>query len=426
MEVYMKRGIDYIGVSVGAFILNDKGEVLLCKRSQNAGNERGCWEAPGGAVEFGEKRQDAIIREIKEELGIDIEIIEPLVTADHIIPADKQHWVPTTYVCRIKEGYRLDRLPKPLSIITSLDVAAYKKRTYATATVELSEIVTDDGYIHQGMYAAPQRIGKTAILWIHGLSSTFYSNVPLQDALIHACAALGIGYASFNTRGNNVVTGVKIADNTSMRGYRYGNGGAAYEKFEDCVHDISAGLEFLRSKGYSKIIIAGHSTGANKASYFGSTAPFSSLVKGIALLSPISDRLSIKASFWVLPTMRFLSSIGFGNILMSGVSFLMMTPNRILSLISAGSAEDQFTYGGPEPILEGYSNIRYPVCVVFGQRDEHADRPITDICSTFNAHSPHTKNCKSIMITGADHAFTSHEEELASHLVSWAVSVANL
>ncbi|MBI2029344.1 NUDIX hydrolase [Candidatus Gottesmanbacteria bacterium] len=46
----MKQGIDYIGISVGALIFNEKGEVFLSKRSQNAKNEKGCWEAPGGAV----------------------------------------------------------------------------------------------------------------------------------------------------------------------------------------------------------------------------------------------------------------------------------------------------------------------------------------------------------------------------------------
>jgi len=64
----MKAGIDYIGVSVGALLINDNGEILLQKRSQHVKNEKGKWEAPGGAVEFNERREDAIRREIKEEL----------------------------------------------------------------------------------------------------------------------------------------------------------------------------------------------------------------------------------------------------------------------------------------------------------------------------------------------------------------------
>lgn len=48
----MKAGVDYIGVSVGALIINEKGEVFLSKRSLQARNERGKWEAPGGADSF--------------------------------------------------------------------------------------------------------------------------------------------------------------------------------------------------------------------------------------------------------------------------------------------------------------------------------------------------------------------------------------
>lgn len=139
----MKRGIDYIGVSAGAMILNEKGEILLCKRSMHAKNERGCWENPGGAVEFGEKLEDAVKREIKEELNIDLELLEQFPAGDHIIPGDRQHWVATTFLAKIKSGkpkimepekcdeikwFSLKDLPSPLSIITQMDVSHYKAK----------------------------------------------------------------------------------------------------------------------------------------------------------------------------------------------------------------------------------------------------------------------------------------------------------
>lgn len=138
----MKRGVDYIGVSVGALIFNNKGEVFLNKRSKHTRNEQGCWEAPGGAVNFGELREDAIKREVKEEFGVDIEIIKTLQTSDEILPKYKQHWVATTYIVKIKKGQKpkimephkcdgigwfpLDNLPSPLSYITRLDIQVYK------------------------------------------------------------------------------------------------------------------------------------------------------------------------------------------------------------------------------------------------------------------------------------------------------------
>ena len=100
----MKKGIDYIGVSAGAIIFNDKGEVFLSKRSQNTKNEKGCWETPGGSVEFGETLELATKREIMEEYGAEIEIIEQWPASDHLIPHEKQHWVATTFLAKFKLG----------------------------------------------------------------------------------------------------------------------------------------------------------------------------------------------------------------------------------------------------------------------------------------------------------------------------------
>jgi mutator protein MutT len=138
----MKQGIDFIGVSVGAMIFNENNELFLSKRSQKCKNEKGCWEIPGGGVDFGEKLADAIKREMKEEYGVEIEIIKQFPAEDHIIPNENQHWVATTFLAKFKPGnkprimepekcdeigwFSLDTLPSPLSIITKLDVVNYK------------------------------------------------------------------------------------------------------------------------------------------------------------------------------------------------------------------------------------------------------------------------------------------------------------
>ena len=100
----MKRGIDYIGVGVGAIVVDDKGRLFLARRGPLAKNERGRWEFPGGSVEFGEKLADALKREMREEYGIEIEVRHLLDVADHILPDEGQHWVSPTYVCAITSG----------------------------------------------------------------------------------------------------------------------------------------------------------------------------------------------------------------------------------------------------------------------------------------------------------------------------------
>lgn len=137
----MKPGIDFIGVAVGAVVLNEKGMVLLAKRSQTAKNEKGCWENPGGSVEFGEGLEEAIRWEVREELGIEIDLLKQLPAADHFIPEEGQHWVTTTFIVRIRSGdlpkimepakcdeigwFSLNNLPRPLSLITKIDLQRY-------------------------------------------------------------------------------------------------------------------------------------------------------------------------------------------------------------------------------------------------------------------------------------------------------------
>lgn len=56
-------------VAVDGIIENDKNEILLVKS-----RDKGIYTIPGGQVEIGENLIDALIREIKEETGIDVEV----------------------------------------------------------------------------------------------------------------------------------------------------------------------------------------------------------------------------------------------------------------------------------------------------------------------------------------------------------------
>ena len=73
--------IPYKLIGVGV-IWNDQGQILIDRRRPE-GLLGGLWEFPGGKIEPGETIEDCIKREIKEELGIGIEVGEHLITIDH-------------------------------------------------------------------------------------------------------------------------------------------------------------------------------------------------------------------------------------------------------------------------------------------------------------------------------------------------------
>lgn len=60
-------------------IENDKGEILLVKRRSPP--KKGYWDLPGGFVEFGENMEESMRREIKEELGIEVDDIHYINSA---------------------------------------------------------------------------------------------------------------------------------------------------------------------------------------------------------------------------------------------------------------------------------------------------------------------------------------------------------
>ena len=99
----MKIGKDYIGVGCGALIIDESGEkTFLLKRSNNSKNGRGEWNRPGGTVEFGEKLEEAVKREIREEVGVEIKILKPLGYTDHL--AENEHWISFGFLARVESG----------------------------------------------------------------------------------------------------------------------------------------------------------------------------------------------------------------------------------------------------------------------------------------------------------------------------------
>lgn len=94
--------------TVGALVVNDKGQVLIV-RSKKWGEK---YTVPGGHIELGERAEDAIRREVKEETGLESDPLELVIVQQAIYPKDyhkHEHFIFMDYVCKAKsEEVKLD------------------------------------------------------------------------------------------------------------------------------------------------------------------------------------------------------------------------------------------------------------------------------------------------------------------------------
>ncbi len=106
---------------VAAALVDDDGRVLLAQRPEGKAMA-GLWEFPGGKVEPGETPDDALIRELHEELGITVKkaCLAPFVFASHTY--DDFHLLMPLYLIRRWEGEPESREHKALKWLRPLDM----------------------------------------------------------------------------------------------------------------------------------------------------------------------------------------------------------------------------------------------------------------------------------------------------------------
>ena len=87
-------------IRVVAAIIIEKEKIFATQRGY--GEFKDGWEFPGGKIELGETPEAAIVREIKEELDTEIEVVKLLDTVEYDYP--QFHLSMDCFICKIKSG----------------------------------------------------------------------------------------------------------------------------------------------------------------------------------------------------------------------------------------------------------------------------------------------------------------------------------
>lgn len=289
---------------------------------------------------------------------------------------------------------------------------------------EFCRVLTQDRLELQGLLVSPENeLSRKALIHIHGLAGNFYEN-RFIDHIANAATNQGYYFLTFNNRGHDYISDFIYRDGVSSNlGYK--QIGGAFEIFKDCVYDISAWIDFLKSRGISEIIIQGHSHGALKATYFlaNNNDPE---IKGLILLSPSDDIGLQKADLGekfdeVLSIANDMVSKNKGKGLMPSESYVYP--------ISAATYVDSFSKNSPLGIFDKTNTgadmkaalkcIAQPVIVIVGTRNEaFLDGPnsfIDHIHYLFN----HSTKFEGHIIKGAPHNYLGFETEVAQKIEEW-------
>ena len=96
----MKKVIPVQEIGI-ALIFNQNGELLIDQRLESS-SMAGMWEFPGGKKELNESIEKTILREVKEELDIDVHVGEMLLSFQHVYSHKKLNFV--VHLCDWKSG----------------------------------------------------------------------------------------------------------------------------------------------------------------------------------------------------------------------------------------------------------------------------------------------------------------------------------
>jgi ADP-ribose pyrophosphatase YjhB (NUDIX family) len=143
----MKKGTDFTGVCVIYFCHDGNGNYLMNKRSVNCRDEHGNWDCGGGGLEFGEKVDEALKKEIKEEYNAEVIDYEFLGFRDvhREINGIKSHWIALDFKVLIKKDgikngephkfdeigwFKLNNLPSPLHSQLEFTIRKYENKLF--------------------------------------------------------------------------------------------------------------------------------------------------------------------------------------------------------------------------------------------------------------------------------------------------------
>ncbi|MDD5464599.1 MAG: DUF1749 domain-containing protein [Candidatus Moranbacteria bacterium] len=276
----------------------------------------------------------------------------------------------------------------------------------------IAQVETKDNLWLHGLYLSPPK-SKAIFINIHGTGSNFYEE-DFIEIFAKRFSKMGIALLATNNRGAGIYDA-------------YQKIGAAVEKFEDCLIDIDAWIEFALNKGYKKNFLSGHSLGTEKIVYYMSNGKYRDKITSLVLLAPsdsfgshrLLDGNKNPRSLHVAKLLKQADNLmkkGRGDTFLAKDAYGSregIMPKSAASFLDFLGLKSELSNVLPFATkkLEAFSKIKIPILAVIGDQKEYTAISILDALKLMEQEN---KRTQTFQIKNCDHDFQGKEKELAN------------
>lgn len=297
---------------------------------------------------------------------------------------------------------------------------------------ELLHFTASDGVTLPGVLYEPRRRSDDVLVFLHGNgdSSVFYSHrtLILGDEL----ARRGVAFFAFNNRGAHLV---KRLTKRGARKSKSIDAGMAHELIRDAVYDIEGAVGEMRRRGYRRVHLVGHSTGANKIAVYNARRP-RNRVSSYVLLSGGDDSGLYRAQWG---DHRFETRLAISrakidanrgsDFVPSSWSPFLITYSSMYDTIKPDGDYNVFPFlevlsgrrYSRKPLFRLFRKIRKRSLVLYGARDEYCFDDVPACVQILRSYAPPRAAMTFEIMADANHSYRGAEERLAARLARWAI-----
>lgn len=286
---------------------------------------------------------------------------------------------------------------------------------------ELVKVITADGLELKGFFSNQK--SEIAVFHSHGTAGDFYTH-EFVEVEGQKLAKEKISFLTANNRGHDVYSDIRKHINGKVEWTQIGGG---FEKFEDCLYDIDAWVNFLVKRGVKKIILQGHSLGPNKNIYYQANK-MNKNIFGFIHLSPQNDaglmeyRLGDKKYQEANRIIESMVKNHKGrNMLKKELQELCpITALTYSGYFIENGIGNLFPYHNVDNKNWGILNkVNGPQLLIFGEKDPYIKPSVLEAIRVFQSKINKLSQFKSNIITGATHSYIGYEKELVEVIYNW-------